>query len=157
MAVDRDRGGAGYSLHPGVSDLVTPLFILFIIYLFINQSISKNTVYKITQFKKIKQMYGLNGQHRAVPLTCSQKHYSTLWVTVKISTCFFGIMDGNSQEYTARRLTTPKTVAKLLQELSNSTQDSRNKMCLWAPFLGGGPKFRTFSSCTHFRACGQFW
>ena len=23
-------------------------------------------------------MYGLNGQHRAVPLTCSQKHYSAL-------------------------------------------------------------------------------
>ena len=49
------------------------------IYLFINQSTSNNTVYKITQFKKDKkQMYGLNGQQRAVPLTCSQKHYSPL-------------------------------------------------------------------------------
>ena len=55
---------------------VTADLVLFV-YLFINQSISKNTVYKITQFKTIKQMYGLNGQHRGVPLTCSQKHYST--------------------------------------------------------------------------------
>ena len=67
---------------------VSIYFILF--YLFINQSISKNTVYKITQFKKIKQMCGLNGQNRAVPLTCSQKHYF-------ITFSFYNVTRNNSQ------------------------------------------------------------
>jgi len=52
---------------------MTNLFYLFIYYLSINQSIHDEY-----SLKEIKQMYGLNGQHRAVPLTCSQKRYSTL-------------------------------------------------------------------------------
>jgi len=47
-------------------------------YLFIYQSIHiKEHSLQNNTVKKIKQMYGLNGQHRAVPLTCSLKHYST--------------------------------------------------------------------------------
>jgi len=49
------------------------LFILFF-YLFINQSIHiKEHSLQNNAVKKIKQMYGLNGEHRAgPPLTCSK-------------------------------------------------------------------------------------
>ena len=48
------------------------IFTIFLCYLVINSSIRITNFTWETRLKRIKQLYGLNGQHRAMPLMCSQ-------------------------------------------------------------------------------------